>query len=142
VRVDVNITNEGTDVVVPDGPVVVAPAAPPVVVAPAPVVVAPAPAPVVVADPARIAPGVIEDGVHHGYLYGWSDEHFSFDRADVAADGTWTNNNPRLRTLTIGYWPFDTAPESLWSGEAIEVHVQDQHVTAVYVLDGDGPCGC
>ena len=54
-----------------------------------------------------IPPGVIEDGVHFGYAVNATPTSISFDRADVQADGLWTNNNPRVRTLPVasGFWP-------------------------------------
>ena len=78
-------------------------------------------------DPWRIAPGVIEDGVHVGYLTDYGADWISFDRADVAADGSWTNENPQVRTMP---WSHDIV--QMWSGMAVEIHVENQHVVAVW----------
>lgn len=80
------------------------------------------------ADPLRIAPGVIEDGVHYGYLMASTSGSFSFDKADVQADGSWKNVNPKLRTLPFSEyipWP---------SGTPIQVTVVNQRVAWVTAL--------
>jgi hypothetical protein len=85
------------------------------------------------ADPLRIPPGVIEDGTHYGYLVSSAEGSFSFDRADVRADGSWSNVNPKLRTLPYA----GSIPWS--SGTAIEVVVQNQHVTSVAAIAPPAP---
>jgi hypothetical protein len=50
-------------------------------------------------DPNLIASGTIEDGTHYGYLTDQGDGSFSFDRVELADDGTWANVNPTIRTL-------------------------------------------
>ena len=84
-------------------------------------------------DPMRIPAGVIEDGTHHGYLVERTDGAFTFDRADVRADGSWTNVNPKLRTL-----PYAGAVP--WAdGTPIEVVVENQHVTSVSATTSGPP---
>jgi hypothetical protein len=91
------------------------------------------PAPSSGASATRIPPGVIEDGTHYGYLIESSDGSFTFDRADVQADGSWTNVNPTLRTL-----PY--AGSVPWaSGTPIEVIVDDQRVASVSVTTSGPP---
>ena len=92
----------------------------------------------------RIPPGVIEDGIHYGYLYDYSDTGFSFDRVDVAADGTWTNVNPKLRALPTAGWPWTVSSRALHSGQAIGVSVENQVVTGAWIVDDGeyGECGC
>jgi hypothetical protein len=115
-------------------PVVIQQPSPAVVVQQPPPVVIPAPAPPVVqADPTRIPPGVIEDGVHYGYLTSSQGMvQLTFDRADVQPDGSWSNTNSKLRTLPTdpSVWMFSYP----YSGQPIEVVVQNQHVTAVYAV--------
>jgi hypothetical protein len=80
------------------------------------------------ADPLRIPPGVIEDGVHYGYLGRSGNASFSFDRADILPDGSWKNTNPKMRTLPFSQyipWP---------SGTPIQVIVDNQRVTWVTAL--------
>ena len=104
--VDIDINVNGPDVITPAAPVYV----------PAP------PAPVVVSDdPWLIPPGTIEDGVHVGYLTAYGPNWISFDRADVDANGTWTNVNPKVRTMP---WNHDIV--RMWSGMPIEIHVQNR----------------
>ena len=76
-------------------------------------------------DPLRIQPGVIDDGVHHGYLVSSTGSSFTFDKADLNADGSWTNVNPKLRTLPYS----GSIPWS--SGTPIEIVVQNQRVASV-----------
>jgi len=85
----------------------------------APPVSTAAPAP---GDPLLIPPGTIEDGTHYGYLVSQSPGWFAFDRADVAADGSWSNTNPKVRNLPIG------AELALVDGTPIVVVVQAQRV--------------
>ena len=75
-----------------------------------------------------IPPGVIEDGVHFGYAVNATPTSISFDRADVETDGSWTNNNPRIRTLPVtpDFWATNLFPSP---GQPIEIHVQGQRVT-------------
>lgn len=87
----------------------------------------PAPATPLV-DPLQIEPGVIEDGIHYGYLVSSAVRSFTFDRADVQADGSWSNTNPKLRTLPYA----GSIPWS--SGTAIQIVVQDQRVTSVAMV--------
>ena len=86
------------------------------------------PAPAPATDPALIPPGVIEDGVHFGYAVNATNTSISFDRADVQADGSWTNNNPKVRTLPVtpDFWSSNLFP---YPGQPIEIHVQGQRVT-------------
>ena len=84
-------------------------------------------------DPYLIAPGTIEDGVHYGYLSDASGmTQLTFDRVDVAADGSWSNTNSNLRTLPTDpqVWTFSYPS----AGQPIEVVVQNQRVTAVYAV--------
>ena len=95
---------------------------PPVIVQQPPVVVV-APPPQVVRDPTLIPPGTIRDGVHYGYLTDADGLYeLTFDRADVAADGTWKNTNSKLRTLPTSpaAWTFSYR----YAGMPIEVIVQ------------------
>jgi murein DD-endopeptidase MepM/ murein hydrolase activator NlpD len=78
-----------------------------------------APVPV---DPLLIPPGTIEDGTHVGYLVSQSPGWLVFDRADVNADGSWSNVNPKVRSLPIAEALF------LPDGSPIRVVVQNQHV--------------
>ena len=104
----------------------------------------PGPAPVA-ADATRVAAGVIEDGVHYGYLVDAGGRSFTFDRAEVTPGEGWRNENPAVRELP---WPddptgarvydaFTGAPvPGLYSGMALEVIVVDQHVVGVYRVNG------
>jgi hypothetical protein len=98
---------------VPGGPVYVPNPSPPVVVPD---------------DPYLITPGTIEDGTHYGYLTSQGAGWFSFDRADVAADGTWTNVNSKTRTL-----PYANAV-AVVNGAPVQVIVEDQRVVAVWAF--------
>ena len=93
-------------------------------------------------DPDLIPPGVIEDGVHVGYVTDFEGWEFTFDRADVAPDGSWTNTNTKLRTLPMSIDRWQGGP--LVSGMPIEIHVQNQRVVSAYILDTgeDYNCGC
>jgi hypothetical protein len=87
----------------------------------------------VVQDPNLIPPGTIEDGVHYGYLTNFQGMYqLTFDRVDVAPDGSWTNTNSKLRTLPTdpSVWCF----VNRYAGQSIEVVVQSQHVVGVYAL--------
>ena len=104
----------------------------------------PGPAPVA-ADETRVAAGVIEDGVHYGYLVDSAGRSFTFDRADVIPGEGWRNENQAVRELP---WPddptgvrvydaFTGAPVTgLYSGMALEVIVANQHVVGVYRVNG------
>jgi hypothetical protein len=104
----------------------------------------PGPAPVA-ADETRVAAGVIEDGVHYGYLVDFAGRSFTFDRADVIPGEGWRNENQAVRELP---WPddrtgvrvydaFTGAPVTgLYSGMALEVIVVNQHVVGVYRVNG------
>ena len=114
----------------PQPPVIVQ--QPPVIVQQPPIVVA-APQPQVVHDPSLIPPGTIEDGVHYGYLTNAQGMYeLTFDRVDVATDGTWKNTNSKLRTLPTNpaAWTFAYR----YAGMSIQVIVQGQRVTGVYAL--------
>jgi len=94
--------------------------------APAP---APAPAP---SDPYLIPSGVIEDGYHVGYLTDRGADSFSFDMAEILADGSWQNLNPKIRTL-----PVDPGADYLYDaypGSPIELYVEAQHVLWVAAI--------
>ena len=125
----------------PQPPIVIEQPQPPIIVQQqpqSPVIVQQTPAPVIVqqrsqppivySDPWQIAPGVIENGVHYGYISSIdsSGSGFYFDRADVQADGTWSNTNNKER-----YLPYAHSYQG-YSGEAVEVHVVDQRVAAVF----------
>ena len=71
---------------------------------------------------------MIEDGVHFGYAVNATNTSISFDRADIEADGSWTNNNPKVRTLPVtpDFWSSNLYP---YPGQPIEIHVQGQRVT-------------
>jgi hypothetical protein len=101
------------------------------------------PAPAPATDPALIPPGVIEDGVHFGYAVNATNTSISFDRADLQADGLWTNNNPKVRTLpvTADFWSSNLFP---YPGQPIEIHVQGQRVTLLTeaMPYDDDYCGC
>jgi hypothetical protein len=90
------------------------------------------------ADPALISPGVIEDGVHFGYAVNATTASISFDRADVQPDGSWTNNNPRIRTLPVtpDFWSSSLFP---YPGQPIEIHIQGQRVTLLTGAMSDTP---
>jgi hypothetical protein len=79
-------------------------------------------------DRALIPAGVIEDGVHFGYAVNVTTTSISFDRVDVEADGSWTNNNPKIRTLPVNpdFWSVNLFPGP---GQPVEIHVQGQRVT-------------
>ena len=126
-------------VVQPAPPIVVQQPQPPVIVQQAPVivqqppVVVAAPQPQVVYDPTLIPPGTIEDGVHYGYLTSFQGMYqLTFDRVDVAADGTWKNTNSKLRTLPTNpaAWTFSYP----YAGMPIQINVQGERVTGVYAL--------
>lgn len=90
---------------------------------------APAPAP---SDPYLIPSGVIEDGYHVGYLSDRGAEWFSFDMAEILADGSWQNLNPKIRTL-----PVDPESDYLYGaspGSPIELYVEAQHVLWVAAI--------
>ncbi len=115
----------------PQPPVIVQ--QPPVIVQQQPPVVVAAPQPQVVYDPTLIPPGTIEDGVHYGYLTSFQGMYqLTFDRVDVAADGTWKNTNSKLRTLPTNpaAWTFSYP----YAGMPIQIDVQGQRVTGVYAL--------
>ena len=79
---------------------------------------------------------MIDDGWHYGYLVENGNGWFSFDRADVNPDGTWTNNNSKVRRL-----PFEGY--DVWylvGGEPIEVYIENQHVVSLAGIAE--PCGC
>ena len=86
---------------------------------------------------------MIEDGVHFGYAVNATNTSISFDRADVGADGVWTNNNPRIRTLPVtpDFWATNLFP---YPGEPIEIHIQGQRVTLLTEATpyDDDYCGC
>ena len=92
-------------------------------------------------DPALIPPGVIEDGVHFGYAVNATNTSISFDRADIQADSSWTNNNPKVRTLPVtpDFWSSNLFP---YPGQPIEIHVQGQRVTMLTEAMPYDECGC
>jgi hypothetical protein len=105
-------------------------------------VVANIPASAPVTDLALIAPGVIEDGVHFGYAVNATNTSISFDRVDVQADGFWTNDNPKIRTLPVtpDFWSSNRFP---YPGQPIEIHVQGQRVMLLAdAMPYDDHCGC
>ena len=55
---------------------------------------------------------MIEDGVHFGYAVNATNTSISFDRADIQADGPWTNDNPKVRTLPVtpNFWSSNLFP--------------------------------
>jgi hypothetical protein len=67
--------------------------------------------PVVPAGPGQIAPGVIEDGVHHGYVVSVAGDTFSFDRAEHQPEAS---DLAALRCVPAGqrYAGRDRRPES------------------------------
>jgi hypothetical protein len=85
-------------------------------------------------DPTRVPAGTIEDGTHYGYLTDQGDGSFSFDRVDLADDGTWANVNSMIRTL-----PY-TGQVDLANGAPVVVEVQDQHVVDVSSTSAFGNC--
>jgi len=78
-------------------------------------------------DATAVAPNVIEDGTHFGYLTAWNVTSFSFDRVDVLPDGSWKNTNPKVRTLPL---PANTTGIP-YVGMPIQVVVQNQHMMSI-----------
>ena len=72
-------------------------------------------------DPNLVPPGTIEDGTHYGYLTDVEGMYqFTFDRADVQDDGSWSNTNRSCarfpQTPRCGDSPTSTpARRSRWS---------------------------
>ena len=75
-------------------------------------------------DRLLIPPGTIEDGTHFGYLVSQGVGSFVFDRADVSADGLWSNTNPLLRDLPVD----EELP--VQNGTPIAVVVESQRVVS------------
>jgi hypothetical protein len=83
-------------------------------------------------DPYLIPSGVIEDGDHVGYLTALGDTWFSFDMAEIQADGSWKNENPKIRTLPVA--PSANMLYGALPGTPIELYVANQHVVWVVGL--------
>ena len=88
------------------------------------------PAPPEPNDPYLITSGVIEDGYHVGYLVSSGLDTFSFDMAEILADGSWKNVNPKIRTLPVN--PVVNYVYGAPAGVPIELYVENQRVLWVY----------
>ncbi len=91
-------------------------------------------APPTPSDPYLIPAGVIEDGHHVGFLVSRTDTSFSFDMAEIRPDGSWKNENPRIRTLPMS--PTADHLGGALPGTPIQLYVVGQHVQWVGGLAG------
>ncbi|MDQ1423767.1 MAG: hypothetical protein QOD72_1265 [Acidimicrobiaceae bacterium] len=85
-------------------------------------------------DASRIEPGVIDEGVHFGFVDGTDGTNFWFDKVNLNSDGSITNNNPMLRVMPFGsviatdengYPVQDFRP---YASSIFKITIVDQHV--------------